>query len=36
MKYAAYRFADSGTHGNVLYIFDGGSIAGRDPERDMV
>ena len=26
MKYAAYRYCDSGTHGNVIYIFDGGSI----------
>ena len=27
MKYAAYRFSDSGTHANHIYIFDGGSLA---------
>jgi len=30
MKYGAYRFCDSGTHGNVIYMFDGGSIASFD------
>lgn len=29
-RYAAYRYCDSGTHGNVVYILDGGSIALRD------
>jgi len=27
MKYAAYRYADSGTYANVMYFFDGGSLA---------
>ncbi|CAD7938323.1 unnamed protein product [Amoebophrya sp. A25] len=32
MKYAAYRFCDSGTAGNVIYMFDGGSIANFDAD----
>ena len=33
MKYAAFRHCDAGVHGNVIYIMDGGSIAGRDVRR---
>jgi len=32
MKYAAFRHADSGTHANHIYIFDGGSLATREKE----
>jgi pyruvate/2-oxoglutarate dehydrogenase complex dihydrolipoamide acyltransferase (E2) component len=32
MKYAAYRYCDSGTHANHIYIFDGGSLATREKE----
>jgi pyruvate/2-oxoglutarate dehydrogenase complex dihydrolipoamide acyltransferase (E2) component len=32
MKYAAFRKADSGTHANHIYIFDGGSLATREKE----
>jgi pyruvate/2-oxoglutarate dehydrogenase complex dihydrolipoamide acyltransferase (E2) component len=32
MKYAAFRYCDSGTHANHIYIFDGGSLATRESE----
>ena len=31
-RYAAYRHCDSGTHGNVIYMFDGGSIAAKNEQ----
>jgi len=30
IKYAAYRFLDSGHHSNHIYVFDGGSLALQD------
>jgi pyruvate/2-oxoglutarate dehydrogenase complex dihydrolipoamide acyltransferase (E2) component len=35
MKYAAFRYSDSGTHANHIYIFDGGSLATREKETIM-
>ncbi|CAD7964295.1 unnamed protein product [Amoebophrya sp. A25] len=33
IKYAAYRYCDSGEHANHIYLFDGGSLAFREKEK---